>query len=142
MMAMRANSRLMFALAGALVGLAACGNSVPPFPSYEKDVKPIMEANCIRCHGAGGTLNTDPYIPPITNPKDPCANFVGAPHNGYFTQLADLGPGKLGLMSYTGTNMPRALMTAALPCMPPAPSHALGGYELDVFQAWLNNPLP
>jgi mono/diheme cytochrome c family protein len=32
----------------------------PDNPSFEKDIKPIMLAHCVRCHGAGGTLNEDP----------------------------------------------------------------------------------
>jgi hypothetical protein len=143
---MRGHSLLNLAFAGAaLLGVAGCGNDVPLYPTYMTDIQPIMTANCIRCHGAGGTLNTDPYIPMITDPNNPQSSYVGTPKNGYFTQLADLGPGKLGLMSYAGPlskNPTRILMDKALPYMPPPPADALKGYELDVFKRWLDNPLP
>lgn len=35
----------------ALLGLVAC-ESAPDVPTYRRDVKPILEANCVRCHGA------------------------------------------------------------------------------------------
>jgi hypothetical protein len=134
-MAMRTHSLLVvFAFAaGALVGVAGCENSVPPFPSYEKDVKPIMSANCIRCHGAGGTLNTDPDIPKVNGTTTPSASD--------FTQLGNSN-GHNGLMMYAAGGPLAGAMTIFLPQMPPPPSPALGGYELDVFQAWLKNPAP
>ena len=50
-------SLLTLALA-ALVG--GCEDAIPASPTFEVDVKPIFLANCVRCHGAGGTLNADP----------------------------------------------------------------------------------
>lgn len=38
--------------------LAACVD-VPDDPSWHADVKPILEANCVRCHGAGGPFRLD-----------------------------------------------------------------------------------
>jgi hypothetical protein len=133
---------VLLALAGVAVGVAGCGNDIPPFPTYSKDIQPLMQAHCVRCHGAGGTLNTDPDIPPDTNPQDPRSSYVGTPKNGYFTQLADVGPGKLGLMSYSGQNPARVLMNAALPYMPPPPAPPLTDWEHDLLVRWLDNPRP
>jgi hypothetical protein len=137
MMAMRAKSLLIplvLALPGVLAGVAGCGNNVPPFPTYSKDVKPIMEANCIRCHGAGGSLNADPDIAKV--------NGQPAPTMSDFTQLADAN-GRFGLLHYTSqTPGGVTLMTAFLPQMPPPPSPVLGGYELDVLEAWIKDPRP
>jgi hypothetical protein len=125
----------------AIIGAAGCGNAVPPFPTYSKDIKPLMEAHCVRCHGAGGTLNADPDITPAPDGSAAAAyDNVGAPARGYFTQLADLGPGKLGLMSYATTAKP--LMLLALPYMPPPPAPPLTQYEHDLLMAWLNEPNP
>lgn len=41
-----------------LVLLAACVD-VPDDPSWHAHVKPILEANCVRCHGAGGPFRLD-----------------------------------------------------------------------------------
>src|SRR5689334_11347963 len=41
-----------------LVTMAACETPVPDAPTYAEDVAPILEANCVRCHGAPST-NTE-----------------------------------------------------------------------------------
>jgi hypothetical protein len=121
----------------ALMGVAGCENGYPAAPTYTNDIEPIMLANCVRCHGAGGTLNTDPDIP--TYPQgDPRASYTGTPHNGYFNSYDDIGAGKLGLHSYATTA--RVLMNAALPYMPPAPADPLSGWEKQLFEMWLDNP--
>ena len=57
-----------FALAG--VVLSGCEAPVPAKPTFTVDVLPIFRAHCVRCHGAGGTLNVDPLglemAPPST----------------------------------------------------------------------------
>lgn len=37
-------------IAAALLGAPACAPEVPDAPTYEDDIAPILEANCIRCH--------------------------------------------------------------------------------------------
>jgi len=37
----------------ALVALAACVQDVPATPTYQDDVRPILLANCVRCHTPG-----------------------------------------------------------------------------------------
>jgi hypothetical protein len=50
--------------------LAGCESPVPAKPTFTADVLPIFRAHCVRCHGAGGTLNVDPLglemAPPST----------------------------------------------------------------------------
>jgi len=120
---MRAHSFIvMTALAGALLaGAAGCGNDAPLFPTYSVDVKPILEAHCIRCHGAGGTLNADPNMPRLTmfpnapgpNMMDDFTTFDGAAKfRGTFQMAIDTFP------------------------MPPPPSTSLTSYERDTLVTW------
>ena len=119
-----------------LVVGASCGeNPVPENVSYMRDIKPLMEAHCIRCHGAGGSLNKDPDIP------DSGMVLQGAPTNGYFTQLADLSPTQYGLMHYTGTTG-SAIMGIYLPQMPPPPGERLTDRETTMLTRWENHPFP
>jgi mono/diheme cytochrome c family protein len=119
---------LVTVLAGAaVVGGAGCGNPVPDRPSYERDIKPLMEAHCIRCHGAGGTLNADPDIRPVSGVQKPNATD--------FTSLN-------GLMPLTGAAEPALeLFVKTLP-MPPPPSDLLTNYERELLFTWAKNPLP
>ncbi|HEY2731157.1 MAG TPA: hypothetical protein VGK52_14540 [Polyangia bacterium] len=128
-MGMRAHGFFLITmLAGiGLVGAAGCLNSVPERPSYERDIKPLMEAHCIRCHGAGGTLNADPDIAKISGVQKPLATD--------FTSLN-------GLMPLTGPAEPALeLFIRSLP-MPPPPSDLLTSWESDLLFTWAKNPLP
>jgi len=140
MTSMRANGLLIVTmLAGAaFVGAAGCGIPVPDRPSYERDIKPLMEAHCIRCHGAGGTLNADPDIPPV-----PAAKWHGAPINGDFTSLDDVN-GHHGLMFYTGSNfaMFESFVAGAFGPMPLLPADPLASWDRDLLFTWAKNPLP
>jgi hypothetical protein len=129
--------RLFFVAAlavGALVGAPGCGNDgVPPFPTYENDIRPLMAANCVRCHGAGGTLNLDPDVTTKIN-----SSFV--PTNGDFTRLDDAN-GRNGLLHYTAAGPGLAAMNLFLPQMPPPPADPLSGWYKDLLETWVNNPI-
>jgi hypothetical protein len=121
-----------------IILLAALGagcidnGEAPLFPSYEADVKPIMGARCIRCHGAGGTLNKDPDIPDGNR-------YVGPPTNGNFTQLESSGT-QAGLLFYAHEG--KILWKGAVPLMPPPPAPALTERERTILDRWIENPLP
>jgi hypothetical protein len=141
MMGMRANGLILVTmLAGAaLVGGAGCGNPVPDRPSYALDIKPLMEARCIRCHGGGGTLNADPDIPTTSKSK-------GAPINGDFTMPVENVNGHFGLLHYTAMGMGgvaalKIYVEGPLGPMPPPPADRLTSYEHDLLFAWAANPL-
>jgi len=127
---------LVAALAGAaVVGGVGCGqNEIPAFPTYTRDIKPLMEARCIRCHGAGGTLNADPDSVKV-------AGTFTVAMNGYFTALADPGPMMHGLAYYT-TPAGLPTWTAFFPQMPPAPAPPLTDREFEILTTWIAHPLP
>jgi hypothetical protein len=123
----------LFALtAGLQLG---CENPVPDNPSYMYDVKPIIDARCVRCHGAGGTLNADPYI----EQKDPAK-----PRKPAVFKL-DTYESVLGAKSLiTPTEQaPGYLRTDdETMVMPPPPSPRLTDWEIEVIEKWLMNPRP
>jgi hypothetical protein len=117
--------------AGALAG---CGETeIPERPTYTHDIKPLVEAHCIRCHGAGGQLNQDPDITGVV-----AGNTLT---NGDFTSLQDDASGKHGLLYYT-TPAGATFWNIWFPKMPPTPAPALTERELTIFQRWYANPLP
>lgn len=105
-------------------GVAGCEEPVPENPTYDVDVKPIVEARCVRCHGAGGTLNDDPETPHL--PK----STKEVPDNGYFNMPYDDGA-KRSLRFY-GTGLKVYLN---LP-MPPPPSPPLTDREREILLKW------
>ena len=124
----------------ASLGSSACSiQNTPHAPTFESDIKEITLSRCVRCHGAGGTLNLDPDS---INPK-------GAPFDGFFDRMEDDCPdGQAidchGLGHYV--NDPRLhnfihRLPGALP-MPPTPAPMLTSDQLDVFDLWIANGGP
>jgi hypothetical protein len=143
---MRTNTLLSLALLTVAAGaLAGCGEEpIPVNVSYAMDIKPLMEARCIRCHGAGGTLNNDPGSVPTPMGGVP----LTMPTNGDFTRLEAVGMIH-GLMFYTKPGGGLAIFDGYLkpvmgkpPLMPPAPAPQLTSREHDMLYQWMNNPLP
>jgi hypothetical protein len=128
-----ARNVLGFVVATMLVVGAGCENPVPLNPSYERDIKPLMEAHCTRCHGAGGSLNTDPDIPLVSGVQKPNATD--------FTSLQGEN-GHLGLLTYTGPGFVILESSVNTLPMPPPPSAPLTDYERDLLFTWAKNPLP
>ena len=143
---------VLFGAAMAVAALAAsCGPPLPVSPSYEADVRPIFMAHCVRCHGAGGTLNqahepTGPDAAPLAS--DPIK-----PLNCYLNQYADTNcvAGDAGVPANchrgaqtwaAAANGIGARLRGAPPSpMPPPPASPLNDWELKVVNAWLANPV-
>ena len=136
----------LLVVALASLALMACEPSKPGQPSFDKDVKPIFVAHCVRCHGAGGMLNADPSALPPYNTQ---------PVSGYFDQFGDQGcpdaagaPAgcKRGAFYYTniGKNLFVAYVEGQMGVgpMPPPPSPRLTSWEHDIVFTWLDNPIP
>jgi hypothetical protein len=151
----------LLALTVAAVGASsACSvEDVPSVPTYERDVRPIMQSRCVRCHGADGMLNSDPLQQDTIH---------GAPTFGVFTQLDDLpcpkdadggvidaGPltCNFGLLHYATLAVDlfrqriHGVGSDGKSCgdacrMPPPPSDPLTARQLQVLDAWIAEPSP
>lgn len=133
-----------------LVLLAGCAPPEPPVPaapSYAVDVHPIFLAHCVRCHGAGGTLNAA-----LAPDGGPLPGVAGRPVLAYLGQYDDSGDCADGASdchhgAHTVATQTQELQlylhpSANFPPMPPPPSPRLDDWELKVVDAWLANPLP
>jgi hypothetical protein len=120
-------------------GLVACTPASPTMPSYATEVRPIFLAHCVRCHGPwgdGGTLWAEPQIAP----RVPKVCYLSS-----YDDEGDCTPNEGGVVSASckrGAHTCAALLPAFLPTMPPAPSPSLNGWELDVVDRWITNPIP
>jgi len=139
----------LLALTGGV--LAGCGeNEAPIFPDFSRDVAPLLHARCVRCHGAGGMLNGDPFIDQ-TKGTPGALYTTGAPIQGYFdcaedrgvcAMPGDLGPGCKRGFRYYSTPAGAGSVTLWLKQMPPGPAAPLTARESDILYNWLAHPLP
>jgi hypothetical protein len=146
---------LLFGAAIAVGGLAAgCGPPVPVSPSYEADVRPIFISHCVRCHGAGGTLNqarepTGPDAAPLAS-DSALRQLLSC----YLNQFADTncavsdagGSGSCHRGAQTWAALANGIGARLRgippgPMMPPPPAPPLNDWELKVVNAWLANPV-
>jgi len=122
----------------------ACQEPAPQIPSFAADVKPIFQAHCVRCHGAGGTLN-----------KDPRAQEAAEPTNGFLDQYddkADCSPDAAGNIPNTCLagaryeadtgNIAFYIHAKSGLRMPMPPSDPLAPWELEVVDNWLAETPP
>jgi hypothetical protein len=138
---MRMNALLTLGfVAGIGAALVGCGEEpIPANVSYLHDIKPLVEARCIRCHGAGGGDNDDPAI------NHPTPGTLRTPTSDFTRLDAHLAAdGKTtinGLMAFTGPNGGSFPIFLASP-MPPRPAPPLTTREHDMLIQWASNPLP
>ena len=127
---------LLFATAG-----VACEPAQPATPTYARDVKPILDAHCTRCHGAGGTLQGDPEVYPLGTPPEGYKS--NRPVVCYLDQLDDRGcvDGGAATDCKRGVNYCLVYLPAYVPMMPPPPA-AINDWERDVLLRWTKNPMP
>ena len=136
---------LVFVMALGSLAAAGCGeNPEPVRPDYSRDVQPVLTAHCVRCHGAGGTLNGDPET------VSTFAVPTGKPIGGYFDCAEDRGDCstagsttcKHGFRYYATDPMGHIAVAAWLHIMPPPPGAPLTTRESDILNRWLANPQP
>jgi hypothetical protein len=124
--------------------LSACGDEpIPLQVTWEPTIRQVFAAHCVRCHGAGGTLNIDPEVYGGTD----------SPTLAYLDHLQDQGDCTLDpvTMSVPDSCKRGALFvkdtiklyveTTGSMRMPPAPSAPLTDYERDLILKWVDNPL-
>ncbi|ACY18158.1 hypothetical protein [Haliangium ochraceum] len=117
---MHASTRLPTLLFSLVVlSTAACGPAVPSNPSWEEDVKPIMLANCARCH------------------RDDSQN--GAPSN-FRLDVCETTGGEDGTQARAERVVARAKSESSP--MPPLPASPLTDRQVEVLDNWLANGAP
>ena len=119
----------LFALLAAALAGVGCNlePGVPGQPSYETDVKPILEARCIRCHGfpqLGGAPMTSRFDVFECPAPDQTACAAGA------KDKALLMPDRIASDQH------------ALFHMPPAPAAPLSPYQIDTITKWATGSVP
>jgi mono/diheme cytochrome c family protein len=121
---------------GLALTLVACApDEGPAAPGYQTDVKPILDANCVRCHGEGDKLSVDPGL---------TGNLKGlAPMIVYLDHYEDRPNCGGGTMPCLGakTNALLAALYVAYPDsnynrMPPKPSERLSDRDIDLLKRW------
>jgi len=126
----------VFAFAGLTLG---CSPPVPEKPTYTKDVKPIFDAHCVRCHGAGGSLNT---VTPSVIPPKSC--YLQQYNNEGDCSVAT-PPCKMGAMAPLCFGLAAnyiELPDNATFHMPPLPAEALNDWEKEVIKKWVAGGAP
>jgi hypothetical protein len=131
-----------FMVAAVLLLAAACSPEVPATPTYAKDVQPILDAHCVRCHGANDMLNALPEAQHLLAPQPQICYFQRFDNEGDCTTTtsttckhaanfcAGMIKGRITLPEGTRT------------LMPPPPSDRLNDWEQDVLIRWGANPMP
>jgi hypothetical protein len=141
---------LLCALAGVAIAGAGCdsmGGPIPAQPAYDSEVRPLLMAHCVRCHGAGGMLNlptepTGPNAPTIPSVADPnTQQGFTAVYNLYLNQF-DNSPGKngaAGMAKILGVYVKDSAKPPTF--MPPAPAQPLDDWAIGVLDNWGLNPI-
>jgi hypothetical protein len=121
------------AAALALLSPAACTPPVPATPTYTNDVQPILAAHCVRCHGAGGTLNAIPGIPTTLPAPAICylQQYDNDPPDCPVAATCKHGAAYCAPMFETYIDFPNDTPNR----MPPNPSD-LSDWEKDVLRRW------
>lgn len=109
---------LFFALAA--LAAAACAPAAPANPTWEDDVKPILAANCVRCH------------------RSPAVN--GAPTN-FRLDICEEAGGVLGASDQVVRILARGTSPGNL-AMPPPPAAPLSDRQIEIIQNWQVNGTP
>ncbi len=139
-------NRLLALVAVLTAGAAAMGCQIEPGavgqPTYEADVRPILMARCIRCHGSpplGDPTSKQLPIPPVATVRfdvygdTPCAD-------------ADAGAGCVvhgAVFETTSKNFENYLNKDQKTLgMPPAPAPPLTSYQKDTIINWENEATP
>jgi hypothetical protein len=138
------SSEPMLFVAAALALLAGCQEPVPGEPTYTVEMKPLFEAHCVRCHGGGGMINSDPEAGIFATDKgNSHLNVYGMTGACTADAGAALGPCVLGAQWSAMTGLMKAYLHGSGTIhMPPAPAEPLTDWELSLVDRWLANGYP
>ncbi|HEY2903304.1 MAG TPA: hypothetical protein VGL59_22160 [Polyangia bacterium] len=133
-----AKMKFLLVCLGLAIGAGACEPADPPAdPSFKTDVLPLMQAHCVRCHGANNTLNADP----LSQAKPTAYNV--APETGFFDHYEDRMMNEGGCMLGKCAGAASSIATIQLYIhnpptlrMPPLPAEALSDWEMKLLDNW------
>jgi mono/diheme cytochrome c family protein len=125
------------------MGLAAgCDDEpIPEKVTFEPTIRALFQSHCVRCHGAGGTLNGDPR------------SLGGAPPSrAYLNQLEDSGDCTADPVTgavpdscrrgarWASDQIVIYVRSKGSSRMPPAPSEPLTDREIALIDRWAQDP--
>jgi hypothetical protein len=128
------------------LAVSACGPEKPAMPSFAKDVAPIFNAHCTRCHSANGP-DGGFSANPVTGLTPNVCNLDFYEGDPATCGSVDGGAPPRGCAGahYCATTY-RQFMTEYINWkvdpMPPPPSSMMNDWERDVVERWVANPIP
>jgi hypothetical protein len=136
-------------LALALGAVAACAPEKPAAPTYAKDVGPILDAHCSRCHSASGPDGGLQGDPGKAHPASCKFDFYDS-NDTSTCSVADGGgapPMSCWGAHYCATKPPFSVVLPGyirgeIDPMPPPPASLLNDWELDVVLRWIDSGAP
>jgi hypothetical protein len=111
-------------LAAATLSSYACGPVVPVSPTWEKDVRPLTIARCVRCHDTDAPLE------------------IRGPFSLNHATFAEVNA-TAGLVNTLKTRLGPALhgpWQRPMTRMPPPPSAALEDWQIEILDNWAFHP--
>ena len=120
---------------GSALGLSGCGPVAPTDPTYDRDIRPLLVARCIRCHATPGTRTMPANLPP-TSLNRPVTNDG---FNFDYPQLSDPLPAGLLILRTLGPRSVRGEVPGRQ--MPPEPAERLEDWQIEMLATWsMTNP--
>jgi hypothetical protein len=114
-----------------VAAVSACEPEKPAMPSFARDVAPIFKAHCVRCHGAGGTLNAEPRDPMDARPTLCHLNIYNDEGDCSAAMPVNCRRGALICASSI-----LSLLNAQPSAIMPPPPAELNDWEKDVIATW------
>ena len=108
--------------------VSACA-AAPEHPTWDDDVRPLMVARCIRCHGPGGV---DPASAKLNS------KVASAGIQLDYQYLSDVPPTVMDKLKKMGDAARGTL--SPWPRMPPAPAAALEEWQIQMLDNWAKDP--
>ena len=128
-------------LAGLVVAAVGCAPDVPANPTYTNDVAAILDAHCVRCHGANDMLNAM-FVFNAVQPPTTCylQRYEDEGDCSVAGGTCKAGAGNAACAPAIATYIDADRSTR--PAMPPLPSEPLNDWEKDVLKRWAAHGAP
>jgi mono/diheme cytochrome c family protein len=135
---------LVLSIAGVVALFAGCQEPLPGKPTYTTDIKPLFDANCVRCHGAGGTENSDPRTGSAYMNDMPVSHLNQYASTGGCDPDAGAAQAPCVLGAQWAASLPllHAYIHGTGVQMPLPPAEPLSDWELSLIDRWLANGYP